>query len=250
MVTTITPLLIDQPYAALTVLTQAQLNEEASSIQDYVNSKVILNIVQLAIDTFSNSYVFTNDGIPAFTTPLIDQAALLAQNETITGNWTFTGDTDFTQPVSSSSYFSSTGQQRAKVYITTTNQAIADNLQTSLAFLGESYDVGGMHDPGVNPSRITIPTGGGGHYTFVGQVAFFANNTGYREVYLFKNGVEVARTQQLNPTAGNNSYVQIAYEDDANQNDFFEMFVYQNSGAPLDVLKNANVTFFSCIREW
>jgi len=59
MATSIIALDATENYASLTVLTQAQLNEEVASIEDYINTQIRLNLTQLAIDVFTDSYVFS-----------------------------------------------------------------------------------------------------------------------------------------------------------------------------------------------
>ena len=248
MATSITPLNITESYQALKILKQSQLNETEGSAEDYINSNVILNIVQAAVDTFGSTYAFTNDGIPALTIPLIDQAALLADNETVTGSWTFSSPVSHSGVVSSTSTFTSSGQHRCRVYVSTSNQSISDATPTGLNFLGEGYDVGALHDTGVNPGRITIPTGGSGLYQFLGAVQFAANATGYRYVAIYKNGSEMVRSSAASASASTTSDLQVQLHDQCNQNDFYELYVYQNSSGALDV--NKNITFFAAMKVW
>lgn len=232
-------------------LTEAMLHAVSTSIEDWA-ADLILDIYQMKRDVLGPDvdYDFNQDGNPILATPLIDLVAQLDENETITGSWTFEDSVAFEDSVSSTSTFSSSGQPRTRVYRGTSNQAIANATATAVAFNSESYDTGAMHDTGLNTSRITIPTGGSGTYLFDGQVVFDNNNTGRRELYLYKNGVEVARTQLFNPDATLDSYVRINFQDTASAGDYYELFVYQNSTGSLDIVFGAALTFFASMKVW
>lgn len=250
MPTSITPVAAVEQYAALKILKQSQLNALSASLQNGFNTYALLNIVQLAIDVFGDTYAFTNDGVGSLATPLSDLTARLADNEIITGAWTFNSPVTHAAAVTSTSTFTSSGQHRCRVYITTNNQTIANATPTALVFLGEGYDVGSLHDTGVNPGRFTIPTGGAGLYRISGQVTFDANATGYRYIAINKNGSEVARVVNDTASASIVSALQISYDDQANQNDFYELLVYQTSTGNLDVQKNQDKTFFAAMKVW
>jgi hypothetical protein len=60
------------------------------------------------------------------------------------------------------------------------NLSIASGVWTAVPFDGgEAYDTDGFHDNVTNPSRFTIPTGGGGYYMFTaaGEFAPVATNS-------------------------------------------------------------------------
>ena len=155
-----TTLSVTENYAALQILRKAHLTQAiVTDIETHINSVVKANIEQLAADVFPDSYVFNNDGAQTEGTDLKTAAGLLADNETVTGNWTFSGSLSFSNTVTSTSTFSSSGQTRAKAYLVTANQSISDATETAVAFNSESFDVGGMHDNSTNNSRLTIPSG-------------------------------------------------------------------------------------------
>lgn len=243
-------LVVTENYAALQILRQVQLNTAMTSIEAWVNTRAKLNLIQIGLDVFGNTYAYNNDGLATRLTPLIDAAAILTENETVQGSWTFTNPTSFQSNVSISGVTTSTGQPRCKVFINTANQTIANNLNTPLNFTGETYDVGSMHDTGVNPNRITIPGGGGGVYILKAQVTWVANATGRRDILIYKNGTEIARHVYLTNSGTVKTVCQIAIDDTAAANDFYECFVYQDSGAGLDVEFGSAKTFFSAIKVW
>lgn len=237
-------------YDALTMLTEAQLNALASSIETQFNTNTKPNLEQIALDVFGASYVYDNDGAANEATNLKAAAALLADNETITGSWTFSNSVSFSAAVSSSSTFTSSGQMRARAYLATANQTLADATLTSIAFNAESYDVGAMHDNSTNNSRITIPSSGAGIYLFHAQVTFTANATGRRTIHLYKNGSQIAEAKLFNNDGSIETVLQVSAHDNASVNDYFEVKAYQNRGGTLDVVLGERVTFFSAIKVW
>lgn len=237
-------------YAALQILTEAQLNALAASVQDYFNNIVRNNMNQIALDVFGNTYSYNNNGVQTQSPFLAQAAAIIADNETISGNWSFNGTVSFANVVTSTSTFTSSGQQRCKTYLATANQTISNNTEEAITFNADSYDIGAMHDTGINPSRVSIPGGGSGLYSFVAQIRFTANATGRREIHLYKNGSKVATVVGETASASFDSYLQLSYQDQSTAGDYFEIFVYQNSGAGLDLVFGERSTFFSAMKVW
>lgn len=248
--TLISDLVVTEDYTALTILKEDELQNQNTSIETWANTKVKLNLSQFILDVFGGSYVLNDDGIATLASPLADLAAKLADNETVTGAWTFSGATTFSNTVSSSSTFTSTGQNKCRAYRTTSAQAIATATATAISFGAESFDTGSMHDNSTNPTRITIPTGGSGVYVFNGQVQFAADATGYRDVMIYKNGSLVAKHRQIAASGSLTSDINVSFIDTANANDYYELYVYQNSGSDVDVNFGENITFFSALKVW
>jgi len=237
-------------YLAFRILRQSQLNALAASVKTQFDTYTKLNFTQIGLDVFGNTYDYNNDGLQSVATPLIDLVGQLAENETVTGSWTFSGSTAFSSPVTSTSTFTSSGQMRSRAYVNPVAQVIPTAAITALNYAAETYDVGSMHDNTVNPSRITIPTGGSGIYIFHGQVNFAASAVGRRDVYIYKNGSKIATAIEFAPDAAVTSTVQINCHDSCSVNDFFEIKVFQDTGGNLDVNAGERTTFFSAIKVW
>lgn len=98
-----------------------------------------------------------------------------------------------------------------------------------------------LHSTTVNNTRI-IPNKAG--YYLVTVLAWFNTNTsGVRGAFCGKNGSVQAPEYQWTTTLPNNNFAlpQLSTELYANgTTDYFEMFVYQNSGGALDVLGSAS----------
>ena len=75
---------------------------------------------------------------------------------------------------------------RCVVWQNVAQAALATGVGAIVTFDSEETDAKGLHNPAVNPSRITISTQG--RYEIKGQVTFAANATGYRSVSIYKNG--------------------------------------------------------------
>lgn len=246
---------ISEPYAALTILRQSQLNAAigdnvSGSVEFYLNTNVRNNLNQLALDVFGATYDYTNDGVAAFATPLTDLAARLADNETVTGAWTFSGALTFSNTVTSTSTFTSSGQMRARAFLTGANQNIATGALTAINFNAETYDVGTMHDNAVNPNRIAIPASGAGIYSLHAQVTFAASAAGRREIYIYRNGSEIAEFKEFTNDAAEQTTLQISCHDNAAAADFYEIRALQNTGGGLDIVLGERVTFFSVMKVW
>lgn len=250
MTISLTDLDFTKTYDDADILGEVKLDASLDSIETYINDTVNHAILQLAKDIFNTaSYSFNGTGDASLATPLIDLFPAIDEDETISGNWTFEGTVSFQEAISTSQTLSADAQQRCKVYLTTTAQSIPNATVTAITFNAESADVGSLHDLSTNPSRITIPTGGSGRYLIKSQVAFDANATGRRVVYIYKNASEVARANLFTADGSEDTYVHIEYDDLlAAAGDYYEVRVYQNSTGALDVNVGEAVTYFSAVR--
>lgn len=241
---------ITENYDALKILRETHLNTAMSYIETQFNTYTKLNFDQIALDVFGVSYTFDNDGVANRGTALVDAVATLAENETVTGAWTFSGALTLSNTVTSSSSFTATGQPRCRVYLDSAVQVINDATITAINFNSESFDVGAMHDNSVSNNRITIPSGGDGVYSISGCVNFEASVTGKREIYIYKNNSVIATAKQNANSATETTILNIDILDTAAAADYYELRVYQNSSGGLDVNNGAAVTFFSAVKNW
>lgn len=244
-------LVVVENYTALRLLRKVQLSEAMTSIEEWAD-RTNLNLQQIGLDLFGPSYVYNNDGIQTRVTSLFEDTALLGDNEEVTGSWSFTNTVAFEDIITLQDIANSSGQPRAMAYRATSNQAITTSVLTAISMAAEVYDVTShpMHDNSTNPTRMTIPSGAGGLYHFVGQVNFAANATGRREVLIYKNGAEVAKSQVPTASAGFATQIQVVFQDSGNAGDYYEMFVFQDSGGNLDVVFGQTKTFFAAMKVW
>lgn len=57
-------------------------------------------------------------------------------------------------------------------------------------------------------------------------------------------------TYLYNAESATDCELQISYQDQAVQGDYYEIYVYQNSGASIDIIKDADKTFFQAMKVW
>jgi hypothetical protein len=118
-------------------------------------------------------------------------------------------------------------------------QSIANNTDTVITFAGtDTFDTNGYHDPAVNNTRFTIPSGKGGYYLVTGNWGFASNATGNRECYFNLNGSFGFNgggipAQPTSATVGTYSAIV-----NLSVGDYIEMYVNQTSGGAL----NANTS--------
>ncbi len=129
------------------------------------------------------------------------------------------------------------------------NQAIASASDDPVTFDQEDYDTGyrgvAFHDNAINNSRITIPAGVV-KVDFVGCIQWESNSTNGRYIALYKNGVAFQG-------GGRSQYVAYAKSQMASawpvlevvEGDYFELIVWQDSGASRNIETGVN-TYFSC----
>jgi len=242
-------LLLTKNYAALQIYRQVHIDIPYAEIEQWTID-TNLNLTQVALDVFGPGYIYTNDGVPQFATPLIDNAAILSENETVTGSWTFDDTVQFNQPVFSVSTFSSDGQPRARAFLDNADQLVADNLETDVIMQSEVYDIGNMHDLVVNQQRLTVPGGGAGSYIVSAQITFAPSNVGRRELIIRKNGNIVAVDKEFGPDAVVDTVLNHTFQDEAGPGDFYEIKVYQNSGGALAVRDGNSATYFTAMKVW
>jgi hypothetical protein len=114
------------------------------------------------------------------------------------------------------------------------NISISNNSETSVTFNSERQDIGTMHDPSSNPSRITPGTAG--VYLFIGHIEFANNGTGQRYIEIKINGSTViTRQNEGAPDSSNAAQLTAVARHEMDDDDYAELRVYQNSGGSLNI---------------
>jgi hypothetical protein len=107
---------------------------------------------------------------------------------------------------------------------------------TPVAFnAADEFDVGSMHDPATNNTRITVPTGGAGVYAVTANVTFQGNSSGRRLVSLLKNGVTEQWGWSAAPDTIGTTRASVASFMQLIATDYVELGVLQTSGVSLNV---------------
>jgi hypothetical protein len=89
---------------------------------------------------------------------------------------------------------------------------------------------------GATPTRWTCPAGYGGTYQVTASVAWAANATGQRQLYIARNGVALTYAgQDTRPSAGSSliTYQQVSALVTLAAGDYIEAWAMQNSGGAL-----------------
>jgi hypothetical protein len=123
----------------------------------------------------------------------------------------------------------------AKVYRSTA-KSIPTGTDTAIDYDSTDYDPYGLHDPAVNPTRLTVPVGSGlaGKWLFMGLNAFASNATGYRTGNNVKNAVTNLGHMRLNAVNGQFTILETYAVADMAEGDYMENTVHQNSGGALN----------------
>lgn len=129
--------------------------------------------------------------------------------------------------------------------------SVADATWTALALDAEQWDVGAMHSLVTNTSRVTIPTGQSGHYSFKGQCGFAPNATGMRKLSIARNGIRIW-SMAVPGTSLDYQVLHVSGEFPSVAGDYYELYVYQDSGGALDVgaLGTLESIYFMVSRLW
>ncbi len=106
------------------------------------------------------------------------------------------------------------------------DQSIPDITLTSVTWNQENFDTDDMHDNVTNNNRITVKTSG--TYLILCNVKWQSNSVNSRRCHIYKNG---AQHSGVYNNAVSNSYQNMLAIDDSSVNDYFELQVYQDSGA-------------------
>lgn len=114
-----------------------------------------------------------------------------------------------------------------------TVQSVPAATFTALSLDSETYDVGGMHDPAVNPTRITIQPGQGGVYLCVGSTRVDVHAGNRTAVSLFQNGGIITANTVPASTIVTNDLETVSILELA-AGDYMEVHGYQDSAGNVD----------------
>ena len=133
-------------------------------------------------------------------------------------------------------------QPAARVY----NSAAIDPATSSwvtLTFDSERYDTNGVHEGVTNPSRLTIPTNGGGIYHIAGNVEFDTNNAAAGQdvlgLRILLGGATVIAQRKYNERHGDSdASIPISCDYALAATNYLELQVYTD--VDVDILASAN----------
>lgn len=132
------------------------------------------------------------------------------------------------------------------LYKDASTQSLSNDTATAITFDAEEFDTDGFHSTSSNTSRITIPTGKGGKYLFIGVCQFASNGTGNRAIDFRVNGTLVQRGVRLMPVTDATDVTNMQASAILNlvATDYVECFAFQKSGGNLNISNGQTVTKF------
>lgn len=120
-----------------------------------------------------------------------------------------------------------------------TNQSIANATDASIDFDGVNSDAWGSWASGANSARLyaCIP----GRYMAVGQATFEAHATGFRRLWIEKDGTStVGRVDQISIGAGSAMWVNVTSQPfTMAPGEYIRLMARQNSGGALNVVNSS-----------
>lgn len=150
------------------------------------------------------------------------------------------------------------GRNRCKVVVTGSPVQTTGTTPTVFTAWTESagaaaWDVGGIHDDSVNPSRLTIPANGStGTWLLSASMSFGFNATGDRWLAIYKNGSAVSVSNiRATSTSSNSTVFSVFFFDNVpSVGDYYEVFIWQNSGSTLGTGGGTSESYFSAVHLW
>jgi hypothetical protein len=124
--------------------------------------------------------------------------------------------------------------------------SVSSGVNTAITWDQEVFDTDAFHSTVTNTSRLTIPSGKGGKYLFVIRLLFPTSTSGTMDVALRKNGSEYTYNATAISTLGNvTTHLETVVE--ASVSDYFEAYVFQNSGTSKTLVTQfVSTSEFSC----
>jgi hypothetical protein len=120
---------------------------------------------------------------------------------------------------------------------------VSNSSNQYLTFDSELFDTDTIHDVGSNTGRLTAKTAG--KYIIGFHGVFAAHATGYREATLQVNHTTAIADVVLYPGGANQVRLNLTTVYDLAQNDYVEVYVYQNSGGNLTLYGNNTTPNYS-----
>lgn len=152
--------------------------------------------------------------------------------------------------INSSGIISSSSQPRAKA-IRSGDQSVPSLTAAKVAWNGtDVFDVGGLHSPSSNNTRMTIPTGGDGFWMFHAVINWQQTLPFDKEqrTHIFKNGTQVTERSYHLAQTGNIGQWEITYFDAAAAGDYYEVGVQNVWSTSINIL--AAKSYFIAAKVW
>lgn len=134
----------------------------------------------------------------------------------------------------------------AKAY-NSSNQSIPNSSDTALVFDSEEFDTDNIHSLTVANTRMTVRTAG--QYFLQGQISLASSTGGTRVLKVVKNSSQLVaefKDDALSPATDH--FFQVQGLQNSNVNDYYELFINQDSGSAIDAISGGANTWFAITR--
>lgn len=120
----------------------------------------------------------------------------------------------------------------------TTAQSINNSTATLLTWDSEDFDTDTIHDTSSNTSRLTATTAG--KYLLIANIVFSSNNTGNRQILIYKNGSSTGDSLLWGNSGGGEDQTLFTSLYDLSSSDYLECYVWQDSGTSINVTTSSS----------
>jgi hypothetical protein len=114
--------------------------------------------------------------------------------------------------------------------------SISNGVATSITFSTALRDTDGFFNVGTHPTRATVPANLAGWYDVESILQFASSSTGVRALFLYINGSQYCQLDNTNALSAGTTVVTGSTTVQLNAGDYVEVWAYQTSGAPLNVI--------------
>lgn len=142
---------------------------------------------------------------------------------------------------------------RCRVYNAADQNITSGAAAAALNFDSETFDVGGLHSTSSSTSRVTIPSGGDTRaWIITASVLWAANGLGTRHIYVYKNGSPTTAASIIAPSGGAHATrdTVVFVDSDPTAGDYYEVFVFQDSGSTIAANGTAAGSTLSAVHLW
>lgn len=139
-------------------------------------------------------------------------------------------------------------RMRAHVRSSSATQSIPDSTSTTVTLNTAEFDTVGL----LGTNRLVIPSTGKvtGAWLLHAKCTWTANATGTRKLTIMKSGVTPLAHSHVLGSTEEASQSETVIVNDPKPGDYYEMIVFQSSGAPLNLLTVDEHTYFEIIHLW
>ena len=120
------------------------------------------------------------------------------------------------------------------------NQTLSNNSNTKVTFNNEAFD----SDNAYASDKFTVPSGKGGKYFIYSAIEWNNDDRGIRVIYLYKNGSAVKKLFNQDGHDQGSQMASCGAILNLSAGDYIEIYCYQSTADPENILANVEGTYF------